>query len=398
MRVALVIAGPYPALRGSQVLVSHLALGLRQRGHDVHVVSYGARRGQRPGPRPGRLVLDAVLLARLWRVVRRERVDLLHAHNYEAAIASLVVGRATGRPVIYHGHSAHAEELPLYAASPLAQRWLGRLGRALDRQVPRRAAGCIAVSSDLAARLREAGVADGALVCVEPALAPGELEPAGDEPGEDGLVCYAGNLDGYQNLDALLSGFALVRARDPRARLRIVSHPDARAHAERLAGRGCTAGVEIVLARSYGQVRLELRRAAVAVSPRSERSGFPMKLLTYLAMGKAVVASAGSAKGLVDGLTARVVPDGDVAGFADAVCSLLRDPAERTRLGRAARRSVEDGGAWTHALDGIEALYRQVVAPSGGAKWWRQASGGRGRWRARLPCATSHRHGVNPTE
>src|SRR4030095_8099814 len=82
-RVALVIAGPYPAFRGSQVLVSHLALGLRQRGQDVCVVSYGAGRGDRPGPRPARLAHDAGLLARLWAVVRRDRIEVLHAHNYE---------------------------------------------------------------------------------------------------------------------------------------------------------------------------------------------------------------------------------------------------------------------------------------------------------------------------
>ena len=39
MRIALVIAGPYPAFRGSQVLVSHLAAGLRARGHQVHLVT-----------------------------------------------------------------------------------------------------------------------------------------------------------------------------------------------------------------------------------------------------------------------------------------------------------------------------------------------------------------------
>src|SRR4030095_14321005 len=110
IRVALVIAGPYPAFRGSQVLVAHLALGLHRRGHDVHVVSYGAARGERPGPRPVRLPRDAVLLARLWAVVRRGRIDVLHAHNYEAAIASLVVGRLAGCPAIYHGHRAHADE------------------------------------------------------------------------------------------------------------------------------------------------------------------------------------------------------------------------------------------------------------------------------------------------
>jgi len=361
-RVALVVAGPYPAFRGSQVLVSHLALGLRQRGHDVRVVSYGAGRGDRPGPRPARLAHDVVLLARLWGVVRRERIEVLHAHNYEAAIASLVVGRLAGCPVVYHGHSAHADELPLYVSAPIARRWMGRLGRFLDRHVPRRADGCIAVSDTLAASLRRAGVAADALDVVVPAAAPGELEPIVPDGGGDGLVCYAGNLDAYQRLDVLLDSFSTIRAACPGARLRLVSHPDAYAQAASLAARGLGAGVEVVLARSYDEVRDEIRRAAVAVSPRTEGSGFPMKLLTYAALGKAIVACAGSAKGLVDGIDARIVAGDDAAAFARAVTDLLQDRLLRVRLGQGARRTVEDGAAWEAGLDRIESMYRRVLA------------------------------------
>jgi glycosyltransferase involved in cell wall biosynthesis len=366
MRIALVIAGPYPAHRGSQVLVSHLALGLRGRGHDVRVVSYGTRRGARPGPRFRRLLLDGGLVARLWRVARRARIDVLHAHNYEAAIASLLVGRATGLPVVYHGHSAHADELPLYVSSPFARRWMARLGRLLDAQVPRRADFCIAVSDALGAQLRRGGVAADTLACLDPALAPNELEPVAHGAGEEGRVCYAGNLDPYQRLDFLLDSFALVHAAEPGARLRLVSHPDARGHAAHLAARGLGPGVEIILAQSYAQVRDEVGRAAVVVSPRAERSGFPMKLLTYLALGKAIVACAGSAKGLVDGVTARVVADGDPGAFAAAIAGLLRDPGARERLGRAARRCVEDRAGWDAGLDRIEGIYRRVLAAGAG--------------------------------
>jgi 1,2-diacylglycerol 3-alpha-glucosyltransferase len=368
MRVALVIAGPYPAFRGSQVLVSHLAAGLRERGHEVRLVTYGPRRGQRPGPRPARLALDVLLVARLWRLVRRDRIDVIHAHNYEAGIAALLVGRAAGRPVVFHGHSALADELPLYASSGTGRRWMGSLGRLLDAQVPRRADGCVAVSEELAARLRRAGVAEQALACIEPAVAPTELDDDGRGAGTDGVVCYAGNLDSYQNLDFLLGAFARVRAAVPAARLVLVSHPDAREHATRLVARGLGAGVEIVLAETYAQVRRRVRDAAVAVCPRTEHSGFPMKLLTYLATGRAVVACAGSAKGLVDGVTARVVPDGDVAGFAGAVVSLLGDPAARVRLGRAGRRAVEDGEAWGRVLGRIEAIYQRVLAAGAGSR------------------------------
>lgn len=368
MRIALVIAGPYPAFRGSQVLVSHLAAGLQQRGHQVSLVTYGPRRGQRPGPRPARLALDALLVARLWRTVRRERIDVIHAHNYEAGIAALLVGRATGRPVVFHGHSALADELPLYASSRVGRCWMGRLGRLLDAQVPRRADGCIAVSEELGTRLGRAGVAGHVLACIEPAAAPAEIDDEAGGAGTEGVVCYAGNLDGYQNLDFLLRGFARVRAAEPVARLVLVSHPDAHDQATRLTARGLGPGVEIVLAGSYADARRRVRDAAVAVCPRTEDSGFPMKLLTYLATGRAVVACAGSAKGLVDGVTARVVPDGDVAAFAGAVLSLLRDPAARVRLGTAGRRAVGSGEAWERVLGRVESIYQQVLSTGAGSR------------------------------
>jgi 1,2-diacylglycerol 3-alpha-glucosyltransferase len=374
MRVALVVAGPFPALRGSQVLVGQLALGLRERGHEVSLVSYGARRGRRPGLRPARVVLDAVLVARLWRHVRRRQIDVIHAHNYEAAIAGLMVGRLTGRPVVYHGHSAMAEELPTYVSGRLGRALLGRVGHLLDTQVPRRADFCIAVTPELGEHLRRGGVAQRALACIEPTPVPAEVReavptpgPAAGDPGR-GLVCYAGNLDGYQNLAFLLETFRAVRAEEPNARLLLLTHSDARAEARRLeAGDLLGPGVEIRQARSYDEVRMHLAGADVAVLPRAERSGFPMKLLNYMAAGKAIVACAGSAKGLADGVSGRVVPDGDAAAFASAVVGLLRDPAGRARLGAAARRAVEGPEAWEHVLDRIESIYRTVVAGAGPA-------------------------------
>ena len=363
MRVALVIAGPFPAFRGSQVLVGHLADGLRSRGHTVELVTYGTHLAERPGPGVGRLVLDAVLLGRLVVRIWRERIDVIHAHNYEAAIAGIVAARLTGRPLVYHGHCAMADELPTYVP-PRWRRVAARVGRFLDEHVPRRADFCIAVTDDLGAHLRRVGVREDAVACIEPVAAPGELRPMELASG-DPLVCYAGNLDGYQNLVFLLTAFPRIRAAEPAARLVLVTHADAQANAARLMAGGLVAGVEIVQAASYDEVRTRLAEAAVAVSPRSERSGFPMKLLNYMAEGKAIVASAGSGKGLVDGVTARIVPDGDAEAFAAAVVALLRDADVRRRLGNAARASVEDPALWETVLDRIEGVYHRVVAGRG---------------------------------
>ena len=362
MRVALVLAGPYPALRGSQVLVQQLAQGLGGRGHTVHLITYGAGTAGPPGPSVARLARDVALTVRLWAAVRRHGIDVIHAHNYEGALAGLVVARLTGRPLVYHGHNALAQELPTYFEGRRVRELARALGRLLDAHVPRRADFCIAVTTELEDILRRQGVADTALTCIHPAGNPLELGTRPAPSRTNGLVCYAGNLDGYQNLDFLLRCFARVRARVADVRLVLVSHADARIRAARLAARGGPLGVEVVCARSYGEVRDLLAEAAVAVSPRAETSGFPMKLLNYMAAGKAIVASAGSAKGLCDRVSGRVVPDGDEQAFATAIVELLEDVPQRERLGAAARRAVEDTRAWEAVLDRIEAIYRRVAA------------------------------------
>jgi glycosyltransferase involved in cell wall biosynthesis len=324
----------------------------------VQLVTYGVALAERSGPCLARLALDLPLTLRLWRRVRRDAIDVIHAHNYEAAIAGLLVARATGCRLVYHGHSALEAELPTYAQGTRTPRWLGRLGRLLDREVPRRADFCIAVTEELGERLRHAGVAASRLACIAPVAAPHELGLRAPEAAADpaSLVCYVGNLDRYQNLDFLLRSFRRVRARLARARLVLLTHETGRA------AMSSEPGVDVVTARTYGEVCDRLAAADVVVCPRTERSGFPMKLLSYMAAGKAIVAAAGSAKGLRDGVTARVVADGDEAAFAAAIVELLGDSDARARLGAAARDVVEDVGAWEAMLDRIESIYRRVVA------------------------------------
>jgi len=230
----------------------------------------------------------------------------------------------------------------------------------LDSQVPRRADFCIAVTEQLGHVLRRRGVREDGLAWIAPAGRPAEIGAPPGRTASSGLICYAGNLDAYQNLAFLLRSFERVRARLPGARLVVVTHADPGVRHDAL-GRS---GVEVVWAASYDEVQGRLAAADVAVSPRAERSGFPMKLLNYMAAGKAIVASAGSAKGLVDGVTARIVPDGDEEAFAAAVIELLEDRVLRERLGAAARAAIEDVAAWETVLDRIESVYAQVVVPA----------------------------------
>ena len=387
-RVAIVAACPFPTLQGSQLLVRRLAHGLRARGHDTVVVTYAeglehalaefpVRRIPRipglralgSGPRVAKLVLDAALLLRLLHVLRRESVEVMHAHNYEAALIGLAARRLTGVPLIYHSHNALAEELPTYFRSRTARRLARFAGAIADREVPRRADHCIAICRELVGFLRARGVEEEAIEMIAPGGSPEEFPACSVAEaatiracfgfGERPLLLYTGNLDGYQNLELLLASIGIVRRTIGDALLVLATHATPRdlpPHLRRL-----PPGVRLVTAGDFATVRDLIQVADLALCPRREWSGFPMKLLNYMAAAKAVVVSAGSAKAVHHGRNGLVVDDDSPEAYADAIRELLADPARRRTLGAAARRTVEDEYGWERVIDRVEATYGTVL-------------------------------------
>src|SRR6185295_14747398 len=234
-----------------------------------------------------------------------------------------------------------------------------------------------AICRELVGYLRAHGVGEHAIDMIPPG---GSIEefPAwsGDELGAvrarfgfgaRPLLLYTGNLDAYQNVELLVASMARVRAAVPDALLVLATHAAPRdlpasLRVRRDGAGGLPDGVRLVAADSFTVVRDLLQVADVALCPRSEWSGFPMKLLNYLAAGKAVVVSAGSAKAVRHGVNGWVVDRPGPDAFADAVVTLLRAPLLRAALGEAARRTVEDEYGWDRTLDRVEASYARVRA------------------------------------
>lgn len=387
-RVAMVGACPFPTAQGSQVLLRQLSEALAVRGHAVHIVTYhlgdlswqpgpGLQVHRIPwvpgyhkigsGPAWGKLVLDALLLILLLRVVRSEAIEVIHAHNYEALLVSWLAGRLCGLPVIYHSHNVMAAELPSYFRHGWA-RWLALcLARLLDSQLPRRADMCVAMSAEAASFFRADGIPEARIRLVPPGIdcdEPVAVQPAlvrkqyGLEDGP--LVIYAGNLDQYQHLALLFRDFRRVRAMHPSAQLLIATHSPPVQYQDLVDRMGQDSGVRFVHCSSFAEMRTLLLAADVAVCPRIACFGFPIKLLNYMAAGKAVVVAEGSAKGIRHMENGYVVHDGEGA-LADGIACLLQDPVLVRRLGAAARATVERCFGWPDAVREVECCYAQLV-------------------------------------
>src|SRR6187401_1669920 len=149
--VAMVAACPFPANHGSAASIREMSDTLTDMGHDVHIVTYPVgqeeirvRRAKvhrtgpfrpetnaRVGPSADKFVLDFHLLRLLCRVIRQERIDIIHAHNYEGALVGIMAKWLTGRPLLYNAVNLMSDELAGYRF--LRPAWLADgMARGLD--------------------------------------------------------------------------------------------------------------------------------------------------------------------------------------------------------------------------------------------------------------------------
>jgi glycosyltransferase involved in cell wall biosynthesis len=77
-------------------------------------------------------------------------------------------------------------------------------------------------------------------------------------------------------------------------------------------------------------------------------------------MGKAVVSTTIGAEGLPVTSGADIILADEPRHFADEVCRLLETPADRTRIGNAARRLVEENFSWAAAAKHMESVLRSL--------------------------------------
>ena len=102
------------------------------------------------------------------------------------------------------------------------------------------------------------------------------------------------------------------------------------------------------------------RRAAVVAYPSFEE-GFGLPALEGLACGAPVVTTAGSALGEVVGDAALLVSPDDPAALADAIATVLDDPAVESRL-RAAGPVRAAQFTWERCVDQHVDAYRRAAA------------------------------------
>jgi glycosyltransferase involved in cell wall biosynthesis len=168
-------------------------------------------------------------------------------------------------------------------------------------------------------------------------------------------------------LDVLARAFARL-AENPRYHLLVVGDgPErevVRSLEERFPGQVTLAGA---VPQSEVGSYLRAMHVAVAPYPRLDRFYYsPLKVLEYMAAGRAIVASRiGQLQALIEhGHTGVLVQPGDDEMLAGAIDGLAEDERHRRALGMAAARCAWSGHRWTHRA---EEILRVAAGVAGGA-------------------------------
>jgi glycosyltransferase involved in cell wall biosynthesis len=381
LRIAMVAACPVPARRGTPLRVERLAEALCAAGHQVELITYHVADGAHPmdfpvhrifhkphyrrmaaGPNARKLFLyDPPLAMKVWQVVGRGGFDLIHAHHFEGLLVSLPTRVRYRVPVVYDAHTMLRLELPSYG--PRLSRWLTRTaGDWLDGSLPRMADHIVAVTPDIRNSLIERhGVSPDRITVVMNGVELNNFRVGeAPAPGHGVRLIYSGTLAPYQDIDLLLDAFA--RARRVRKDLKLCfsvssSFEPYEQQARRL---GVREAIEVI-DDGFDELPGRLAASNIAVLPRTACPGIPQKLLNYMAAGKAIVSSEGSAKVIEHERTGLIVPNGDADAFAGALLRLAADPELVRQLGNSARVDVERTYSWQQSADTLEGTYEQVL-------------------------------------
>jgi glycosyltransferase involved in cell wall biosynthesis len=381
----MVAACPYPARRGTPIRIHRLAEGMAARGHQVHVVTYhfgsssqdaptlsvhripsiGPYRKLSPGPTYVKLgLLDPLLALKLWQVLRKFPVDIIHAHHFEGLLVSAAARLWSRTPLIFDAHTLLTSELPFYSLG-LPLRAKQRIAAVLDRRLPGMADHVITVTERIRERLLQMGAVQNDRVSVVPNGVESQFFLENGNGGGKGTnggptLIFTGNLAPYQGIDLMLQALRKVLNRRSDVRLKIVTESSF-AHYDALARElGVAGSIEVVRAQ-FEEIPRLLAGATVAVNPRMDCDGIPVKLLNYMAAGKPVLSFASSAPGVRHRQTGWLVADGDVDGFAEGALTLLGNAELASALGQNARRLVKDQHDWGRSTELAEGIYRRVI-------------------------------------
>ncbi len=300
------------------------------------------------------------VFAAYWRLaarLRRQRVDLIHAHTRVSQVVADQLSRSLHIPYLTTWHGFFQPNLG-------RRLWpcTGQLTIAISEPVRRHLQEEFRIPSSRI-RLIPHGIDPSPFETPVTALERERLSGRIGLPRNVPLVGTVARLVASKGVDRLMHTFTRIRRTVPEAHLLIVGDGEEREPLQRLAD---SLGVldAVHFAGALPDTRTALSLMSLFVFLPADQEGFGLSLLEAMASGKPIVAvrRGGGASWLLDESRVGVVVEPDDAdALADAAVRLLRDREAAQHLGNQARAIVKSHYSLSRMIDQVEAAYRELV-------------------------------------
>jgi glycosyltransferase involved in cell wall biosynthesis len=292
----------------------------------------------------------------LARLLKSQRVDLVHAHHTPALVDSALATKLAGVPLIATDHCK------LY---PTSTRW-----RVLENVASRFADTVVAVSEHSKADLiRYQGLNPGSLEVIYNGLdlqTPNGLNASelraqlGLRP-DDVIIGTAARLESQKGLELLISAAKLVVAKAPKTRFVIVGGGTEEPKLRQMV-RDMSLDDHVIITgfRIDAVMIMSLMDCFVQTS---HWEGMPMALLEAMALAKPVVATAvgGVPEVVVDGQTGLLLHNRDAGQLAEALLTIRGRPEMASGMGAAGRERYQQLFTSRAMIAQYERLYGAIL-------------------------------------
>lgn len=312
--------------------------------------------------------LDVVAGARLSRLLRQERIEILHCHLFIASLMAAGFARMTRVPAVIE--TCHGPEVWRMDKGRRGSFWRGSFF--IDRQVGRLVDRYIAVSHAAARHLVETkGVPGSKVTVIHNGRDLSRYRPLGAHErasirgalglGDGPALLTLARLDAQKGHSFLIDAIAQLAPRFPKLTALLAGDgPLEAALRAQAAQLGISDRIKFL---GYRDDAPRLLEAADLVVLPSLYEGLPLVAIEALAVGRPLVATAvdGTPEVVLDGKTGLLVPPADSRALAAAIERLLLDPALAARLGAAGRAYVHENFGLRKQIEETIALYRELT-------------------------------------
>jgi len=393
MKILMVAPEPFFEPRGTPLSVYHRLKALAELGHEVHLVTYpfgepvdlpGVRifrslplpflRRVKVGPSWAKIPLDVLLFLRALLRLCRDRYDGVHTHE-EAAFLGAALRRVFGLPHLYDMHSSLPQQFENFSFTK--SRAIIRIWRVMERWAVRSSDLVICICPSLEDVVREIDSHRPALTIENPMLFEGHTVPEEtvteirQRLGLEGrrVVLYTGTFEAYQGVDLLLRSVPRVLEVVEDARFLLVGGEERQVAPMRELARslGVLDAVTFTGQRPINEMPVYFEVADILVSPRTTGMNTPLKIYSYLASGRPVVATRIASHTQVLTSDVAVLTEPTAEDLAVGICRLLRDEGLAEVIGKQAKAFAEARFSHAAYLAKVQQAYESFAGVTGRA-------------------------------